>query len=65
MTNVYVSPVIVTEIMQTTKQVMEQGLAEGNYIDYWQQDDHFECILVSSIKDLCHQVRYHRLPERF
>ncbi|KAK3089838.1 hypothetical protein FSP39_006961 [Pinctada imbricata] len=43
------------KMMQTTKQVMEQGLAEGNFIDYWQQDDHFECILVSGIREVCNQ----------
>lgn len=42
--------------MQTTKQVMEQGLADGIYIDYWQEEDKFQCIKTSIIKEICDQV---------
>lgn len=43
-------------VMQTTKQVMEQGLADGIYIDYWQEEDKFQCIKTSIIKEICDQV---------
>ncbi|XP_060084116.1 disks large homolog 5-like [Ylistrum balloti] len=42
-------------IMQTSAKAMEQGLADSSYIDYWQQDDHYMCIRVSSIRELCDQ----------
>jgi hypothetical protein len=42
--------------MQTTKQVMEQGLADGIYIDYWQEEDKFQCIRTAIIKEICDQV---------
>ncbi|XP_069123796.1 disks large homolog 5-like isoform X1 [Argopecten irradians] len=42
-------------IMQTSAKAMEQGLADSSYIDYWQQDDHYECIRVSSIREICDQ----------
>lgn len=43
-------------VMQTTKQVMEQGLADGIYIDYWQEEDKFQCIKTSIINEICDQV---------
>lgn len=39
-----------------TAKAMEQGLADGVYIDYWPHDNHFLCIPVSAIKDTCEQV---------
>ncbi|CAG2227765.1 unnamed protein product [Mytilus edulis] len=39
-------------VMQASVQVMEQGLADGTYIDYWQEDDHFVCIRVTSIHEI-------------
>lgn len=36
-------------VMQASVQVMEQGLADGTYIDYWMEEDHFVCIRVTSI----------------
>ena len=42
--------------MQTTKQVMEQGLADGIYIDYWQEEDKFQCIRTAIITEICDQV---------
>ncbi|XP_021371465.1 disks large homolog 5-like, partial [Mizuhopecten yessoensis] len=42
-------------VMQTSAKAMEQGLADSTYIDYWQQDDHYECIRVSSIREICDQ----------
>ena len=35
--------------MQTSHIVMEQGLKDGVYIDYWQKDDHYICIRVTSV----------------
>ena len=43
-------------VMQTTKQVMEQGLADGIYIDYWQEEDKFQCIRTAIITEICDQV---------
>lgn len=45
-------------VMQTTKQVMEQGLADGIYIDYWQEEDKFQCIKTSIIKEICDQGKH-------
>ena len=42
--------------MQASVQVMEQGLADGTYIDYWQEDDHFVCIRVTSIHEISDKV---------
>ena len=39
----------VSAIMQTSHIVMEQGLKDGVYIDYWQKDDHYLCIRVTSV----------------
>ena len=39
----------VLAIMQTSHIVMEQGLKDGVYIDYWQKDDHYLCIRVASV----------------
>lgn len=43
--------------MQASVQVMEQGLADGTYIDYWQEDDHFVCIRVTSIHEISDKVQ--------
>ena len=43
--------------MQASVQVMEQGLADGSYIDYWMEDDHFVCIRVTSIGEISDKVR--------
>ena len=42
--------------MQASVQVMEQGLADGTYIDYWQEDDHFLCIRVATIHEISDKV---------
>ena len=47
---------IFSAVMQTTKQVMEQGLADGIYIDYWQEEDKFQCIRTAIITEICDQV---------
>ena len=39
----------VSAIMQTSHIVMEQGLKDGVYIDYWQKDEHYLCIRVASV----------------
>ncbi|KAK7500983.1 hypothetical protein BaRGS_00007863 [Batillaria attramentaria] len=40
-------------IMRAPMTDMEQSLAEGRLVDYWKKDDHFECIQVSLIRDIC------------
>ena len=35
---------------------MNQGLAEGRLVDFWKKEDHFECIHVNHIRDMCDQV---------
>ena len=42
--------------MQTSSSVMEHGLKDGIYIDYWQKDDHFLCIRVASVKEISNKV---------
>ena len=42
--------------MQTSHIVMEQGLKDGVYIDYWQKDDHYLCIRVASVNDIANKV---------
>ncbi|KAL3877008.1 hypothetical protein ACJMK2_034768 [Sinanodonta woodiana] len=39
--------------MNSTQLVMEQGLKDGNFVDYWSQDDHYVCIRTNSIKEIC------------
>ncbi|XP_061197090.1 disks large homolog 5-like isoform X2 [Saccostrea echinata] len=45
-------------VMPQTKQVMEQGLADGIYIDYWQEEDKFQCIRTAVIKEICDQGKH-------
>lgn len=40
-------------IMRAPMTDMEQSLAEGRLVDYWKKEDHFECIQVSLIRDIC------------
>lgn len=38
---------------------MEQSLADGRLIDYWKREDHFECVQVSHIRDICDKVSFY------
>lgn len=40
-------------IMRAAMTDMEQSLADGRLIDYWKREDHFECVQVSHIRDIC------------
>ncbi|ESP04626.1 hypothetical protein LOTGIDRAFT_54957, partial [Lottia gigantea] len=42
-----------TVLMSSSAMSMEQNLSRGHYIDYWKQDDQYECIRVADIKDIC------------
>ncbi|KAJ8318863.1 hypothetical protein KUTeg_003954 [Tegillarca granosa] len=44
-------------IMQTSAQVMEQGLSDGSYIDYSFHDDHYVCVRVTTIRETCDQLK--------
>ncbi|KAL8565502.1 hypothetical protein ACOMHN_049478 [Nucella lapillus] len=34
---------------------LKQSLAQGHLVDFWMRDDHFECIQVSSIREICNK----------
>ncbi|KAH3871822.1 hypothetical protein DPMN_035037 [Dreissena polymorpha] len=42
--------------MQTSQSEMLDGLKDGRYIDFWQQEDRFHCIRLKSVTDICDQV---------
>jgi hypothetical protein len=52
-----ITNILFLAVMQASVQVMEQGLADGSYIDYWMEDDHFVCIRVTSIGEISDKVR--------
>ncbi|KAL4239354.1 Disks large 5 [Mactra antiquata] len=39
--------------IQTSPHSMEQALKEGQYIDYWQQDERYYCIRLKDVTDMC------------
>ncbi|XP_060579959.1 disks large homolog 5-like isoform X2 [Ruditapes philippinarum] len=40
-------------VIQTSHHCMEQGLKEGQFIDYWQQDERYLCIRLKYVTDIC------------
>lgn len=42
--------------IQTSPHSMEQALKEGQYIDYWQQDERYYCIRLKDVTDICDKV---------
>ncbi|XP_052266355.1 disks large homolog 5-like isoform X3 [Dreissena polymorpha] len=42
-------------VMQTSQSEMLDGLKDGRYIDFWQQEDRFHCIRLKSVTDICDQ----------
>ncbi|XP_053393187.1 disks large homolog 5-like isoform X2 [Mercenaria mercenaria] len=40
-------------VIQTSHHCMEQGLKDGQFIDYWQQDERYFCIRLKSVTDIC------------
>jgi len=44
--------------MQTSQSAMNEGLKDGHYIDFWQEDENrFMCIRLKSVTDICDKVR--------
>ena len=47
-----------TALMQTSQSAMNEGLKDGHYIDFWQEDENrFMCIRLKSVTDICDKVR--------
>ncbi|GFO10359.1 disks large-like protein 5 [Plakobranchus ocellatus] len=39
--------------MRTSSATMEQSVAEGSLIDYWKDEDVYQCVRAASIKEIC------------
>ncbi|GFR82371.1 disks large homolog 5-like [Elysia marginata] len=39
--------------MRTSTATMEQSVAEGSLVDYWKHEDVYQCVRVTSIKEIC------------
>lgn len=42
--------------MHTSQPVMEQGLSDGTYIEYWTNDNHFMCLRTKDVTEICNKV---------